>query len=113
MTDQILDRAFFALADSTRRRLLTALLESDQTVVDLATPFAMSLTAVSKHIGILKQAGLISQYREGRDRWCALNPAAMYEAFRWMQNFGYSEARDDDALEAELAALGLIDAEEA
>jgi DNA-binding transcriptional ArsR family regulator len=108
MTDPILDKAFSALADPTRRHLLTALLESDQTVVDLAAPFAMSLTAVSKHIGILIDAGLITQYREGRDRWCALNPAAMHEAFRWMQDFGYSEEQHDTALEAELTALGLI-----
>ncbi len=111
MTDAILDRAFSALADPTRRRVLTALLESDQTVVDLAAPFAMSLTAVSKHIGILIEAGLITQYREGRDRWCALNPAAMHEAFRWMQDFGYSQDQADETFEAELLELGLIDLE--
>ncbi len=111
MTDQILDRAFSALADPTRRRLLSALLESDQTVVDLAAPFAMSLTAVSKHIGILIEAGFVTQIREGRDRWCALNPVAMHEAFAWMQSFGYSQDQADDLFEAELMELGLLDAE--
>lgn len=113
MTNQILNRAFSALADPTRRRLLTALLECDQTIVDLATPFAMSLTAVSKHIGILMEAGHITQYREGRDRWCALDPTAMHEAFRWMHAFGYSEEQADTQLEAELAELGLIEDDEA
>ena len=71
----------------------------------------MSLTAVSKHIGILIEAGLVSQTREGRDRWCALNPAAMHEAFRWMQDFGFSQDQHDDEIEAELLELGLIKAD--
>jgi DNA-binding transcriptional ArsR family regulator len=108
VSDQILDRAFSALADPTRRRLLSALLESDQTVADLAAPFAMSLTAVSKHIGILIEAGLVSQSREGRDRWCSLNPAALHDAFRWMRDFGLTEEQDEDDIESRLLDLGLI-----
>lgn len=95
-----LDIVFSALADPTRRRILTMLLEDDMAVTDVAEPFEMSLAAISKHLGVLTRAGLISQERRGRVTWCKLEPEAMREASIWMQSFGQFEALDLDAFEA-------------
>lgn len=98
-----LDMVFSALADPTRRSILTMLLEDDMAVTDVAEPFEMSLAAISKHLGVLTRAGLISQERRGRVTWCKLEPLAMREASIWMQSFGQFEALDLDAFEAFLA----------
>ena len=99
-----LDTVFAALADPTRRRILTMLLEDDMAVTDVAEPFEMSLAAISKHLGVLSRAGLISQERRGRVIWCKLEPGAMKEASIWMQGFGQFEPVDLDAFESFLAA---------
>ena len=96
---QTLDTVFSALADPTRRRILTMLLEDDMAVTDVAEPFEMSLAAISKHLGILSRAGLIAQEKRGRVKWCKLEPEAMREASIWMQSFGQFEALDLDAFE--------------
>ena len=98
-----LDQAFSALADPTRRRILAMLLEDDMAVTDVAEPFAMSLAAISKHLGVLTAAGLISQEKRGRVKWCKLEPDALREASIWMQAFGQMEPLDLDAFEAFLA----------
>jgi DNA-binding transcriptional ArsR family regulator len=102
MTDR-LDMVFAALADPTRRQILVMLLEDDMAVTDVAEPFAMSLAAISKHLGVLAEAGLISRERRGRVTWCKLEPDAMREASVWMQAFGQFEAVDLDAFERFLA----------
>lgn len=61
-----LDIVFSALADPTRRAILTMLLEDDMAVTDVAEPFRMSLAAISKHLTVLAEAGLISRDRRGR-----------------------------------------------
>lgn len=94
-----LDTVFSALADRTRRRILTMLLEDDMAVTDVAEPFDMSLAAISKHLGVLNRAGLISQDRRGRVIWCKLEPGAMKDASIWMQGFGQFEPIDLDAFE--------------
>lgn len=99
-----LDRVFAALADPTRRRILGMLLEDDMAVTDVAAPFAMSLAAVSKHLGVLVAAGLIAQERRGRVVWCKLDPDALRPASVWMQGFGQFDPVDLDALESLLAA---------
>ena len=99
-----LDRIFAALADPTRRAILVMLLEDDLAVTDVAEPFKMSLTAVSKHINILMAAGLVTQEKRGRVKWCGLNPAAMRDASVWMESFGQFEAVNLDALERFLEA---------
>ena len=98
-----LDLVFTALADPTRRAILAMLLEDDMAVTDVADPFAMSLAAVSKHLGILAGAGLISQEKRGRVKWCKLEPAALREASVWMQAFGQYDAINLDAFERFLA----------
>ena len=98
-----LDTVFQALADPTRRRILNMLLEDDMAVTDVAEPFEVSLAAISKHLGVLTRAGLISQERRGRVIWCRLEPGAMKEASVWMQGFGQFEPVDLDAFETFLA----------
>lgn len=102
-----LDIVFAALGDRTRRAILAMLLEDDMAVTDVAEPFEMSLAAISKHLGVLTAAGLISQEKRGRVKWCKLEPDALREASIWMQSFGQFEAVNLDAferfLETELA----------
>ena len=99
-----LDTTFAALADPTRRAILAMLLEDDMAVTDVATPFQMSLAAISKHLTILAEAGLISQEKRGRINWCKLEPDAMRNASVWMQGFGQFEPVDLDAFERFLKA---------
>jgi DNA-binding transcriptional ArsR family regulator len=98
-----LDRVFAALADPTRRAILTMLLEDDMAVTDIAAPFAQSLAAISKHLGVLAAAGLIAQERRGRIVWCKLDPDALRAASVWMQGFGQFDPVDLDAFESFLA----------
>lgn len=94
-----LDLIFAALTDPTRRAILSMLLEDDMAVTDVAAPFDMSLAGVSKHLSILAAAGLISQERRGRVKWCKLEPDALREASVWMQGFGQFEPINLDAFE--------------
>ncbi|MBA3910051.1 MAG: ArsR family transcriptional regulator [Rhodobacter sp.] len=94
-----LDTVFAALADPTRRAILAMLLEDDMAVTDVAEPFAISLAAISKHLGVLADAGLISRERRGRVIWCRLEPDAMRAASVWMQGFGQFEPLDLDDFE--------------
>ena len=98
-----LDQAFAALADPTRRAILNMLLEDDMAVTDVAEPFEMSLAAISKHLGVLTAAGLISQEKRGRVKWCKLEPDALRAASVWMQGFGQFEPVNLDAFERFLA----------
>jgi len=94
-----LDTTFAALGDPTRRSILMMLLEDDMAVTDVAEPFEMSLAAVSKHLTILTRAGLITQEKRGRVKWCKLEPDALRDASVWMQSFGQFEAVNLDAFE--------------
>jgi DNA-binding transcriptional ArsR family regulator len=95
-----LDTVFAALADPTRRAILQMLLEDDMAVTDVAEPFEMSLAAISKHLGVLTGAGLITQEKRGRVKWCKLDPDALKAASVWMQGFGQFEPVNLDAFEA-------------
>lgn len=99
-----LDITFAALSDPTRRTILAMLLEDDMAVTDVAEPFMISLAAISKHLLILSRAGLISQEKRGRVKWCKLEPDAMRDASIWMQGFGQFEAVNLDAFERFLEA---------
>lgn len=94
-----LDAIFLALADPTRRAILTLLLEDDMAVSDVAAAFPQTLANVSKHLGVLADCGLISQEKRGRVKWCKLEPDALRLASVWMQAFGQFEPMDLDALE--------------
>ncbi len=95
-----LDLVFAALADPTRREILTMLLEDDMAVTDVADPFEISLAAISKHLQILTRAGLIAQEKRGRVKWCKLQMHAMKDAALWMESFGQFESVNLDAFEA-------------
>ncbi len=101
-----LDTVFAALSDPTRRAILTMLLEDDMAVTDVAAPYPMSLAAISKHLTILTRAGLISQEKRGRVKWCKLEPTALRDVSVWIESFGQFEAvnldRFEQFLEAEL-----------
>lgn len=99
-----LDQIFAALADPTRRRVLSMLLEDDMAVSDVAAPFQMSLAAISKHLSVLAGAGLIRQERRGRITWCKLDPEGMRAASVWMQGFGQFDPVDLDDFERFLEA---------
>ncbi len=107
--DTRLDTAFAALSDPTRRAIVTRLLAGDCSVSDLAEPFEMSLPAVSKHLAVLIAAGIVTQRREGRTKWCRLNVDSLRPAAIWMESFGSFVETDLDQLEALLGAEGLLD----
>ncbi len=94
-----IDLVFAALADPTRREILTMLLEDDMAVTDVAEPFEMSLAAISKHLHILTRAGLIAQEKRGRVKWCKLQMSAMKDAAIWMESFGQFETVNLDEFE--------------
>ncbi len=103
-----LDLIFAALADPTRRAILTILLAGDRSDGELAPPHAMSLAAVSKHLQVLARAGLVVQTRSGRSTACRLEPDGLRAAGVWMQGLGGFDPEDYDALEALIdAALGV------
>jgi DNA-binding transcriptional ArsR family regulator len=80
-----LDETFAALANSTRRAILTRLAEGAASVNELAEPFAMTLPAISKHIKVLERAGLVVRARRAQYRPCALDPAPLEEISSWAQ----------------------------
>jgi DNA-binding transcriptional ArsR family regulator len=81
----VLNRVFGALADPTRRRILEHLAQGDQCVTDLARPYAMSLPAVSQHLRVLEDAGLIRRKRRGRVHRLRLEAKRMKEAEAWIE----------------------------
>ena len=82
-----LDAVFSALADPTRRAILARLSEGEASVGELAQPFAMSQPAVSKHLKVLEQAGLISRGIDRQRRPARLEAAPMAEAVRYLEGF--------------------------
>ena len=82
-----LDLAFAALADPTRRRIVARLTRGETRVSDLAQPFDMSLNAVSKHIKVLEQAGLVRRERLGREHYMRLRAAPLKEIARWTSQY--------------------------
>jgi DNA-binding transcriptional ArsR family regulator len=83
-TDQ-LSLIFGALADPTRRGILTRLAEGEATVKELAEPFPISQPAISKHLRVLEEAGLVSRRRAAQARPTALRPEALDEADAWIE----------------------------
>jgi DNA-binding transcriptional ArsR family regulator len=82
-----LDATFAALADPTRRSILTRLAEGERTISDLASRFEMSLPAVSKHVRVLQRAGLAAVRRDGRVRRATLNASPMRDAAEWITRY--------------------------
>src|SRR2546421_9184536 len=78
-----LSQRFAALANATRRAILTRLAAGEATVNELADPFDLTLPAISKHIKVLERAGLVLRGQRAQYRPCALNPAALGEVSSW------------------------------
>jgi DNA-binding transcriptional ArsR family regulator len=98
-----LDAVFSALADPTRRAILTRLATSEASVNEIAAPFEMSQPAVSKHLKVLEKAGLITRGTDRQRRPAQLNAAPMKDAIAWLEEFKqfWSSSFDqlDDLLE--------------
>lgn len=96
---------FGALADPTRRAILARLTESDATVTELAAPFRLSQPAISKHLKVLEQAGLISRRRQATARLSHLEATSLREATMWL--IGYRQFWDEsfDRLDGLVARL--------
>ena len=82
-----LSATFSALADPTRRALLAKLAEGDATVGDLASPFEISLPAVSRHLKVLERAGLIERQTDAQWRVCRLKGRPLREAHGWLERY--------------------------
>jgi DNA-binding transcriptional ArsR family regulator len=82
-----LDATFAALADPTRRAILTRLARGEASVMELAKPFAMSQPAISKHLKVLERAGLISRGREAQRRPCRIEAKPLAEATGWLEEY--------------------------
>ncbi len=82
-----LNRTFTALGDETRRAIVAKLAAGETALSDLAEPFQMSQTAVSKHVRVLSDAGLVHVEKRGRTRFCRLEAAPMKEASEWLNNY--------------------------
>lgn len=82
-----LNLTFAALADPTRRAILTRLIAGETTVTELAEPHAMSLPAISKHIRVLERSGLIERGRDAQWRPCKLRAGPMKQAVDWLEDY--------------------------
>jgi len=99
---QVLDRTFSALADPTRREILTRLSHGPASISELAEPFGMSLTGLKKHVQILEDARLVTTEKIGRTRHCRLGPDRLEDAVQWIEMFRRSWERRLAGLEAYL-----------
>jgi DNA-binding transcriptional ArsR family regulator len=97
-----LDHTFGALADPTRRAILARLAAGEATVGELAAPFEISLPAISRHLKVLEEAGLISNRREGKHRRIALQSEALDPARDWLDFSRRFWSGSLDRLEARL-----------
>src|SRR5262245_421695 len=82
-----LDAVFHALADTTRRRMVALLSRGPSSVGELAAPFSISLAAISKHLDVLEEAGVVGRQREGRFQRCRLEPQALDEASTFIDHY--------------------------
>jgi len=101
----ILDRAFSALADPTRRAILARLASGEATVMALAEPFEMTQPAISRHLKVLEGAGLIVRRVEGTKRPCRLAPAGLDQIDRWLVMLREGLAKNYDRLDGVLATM--------
>lgn len=102
-----IDQTFSALSDPTRRAILARLAQGESNVSELAKPFLkeMSLPAITKHIKVLENAGLIIKERDKQSRPCRLNAPAMKEAADWIETYRVYWEESFDRLEAYLKTV--------
>jgi len=102
---QRLDATFAALADPTRRAILTRLAQGDASVAELAEPFAMSQPAISKHLKVLEHAGLISTAQDAQRRPRKIEGVRLGEATAWLEEYRQFWERRYNALDELLGQL--------
>lgn len=104
-SDADVDRIFQALADATRRDIVTRVLEREQSVSTLAEHYAMSFAAVQKHVAVLERASLVAKVRRGREQIVHPDPETLRRASllleSWAQIWAHRVARMDDILAEE------------
>jgi DNA-binding transcriptional ArsR family regulator len=96
------DAVFAALSDPTRRSIVRRLADGEATVLELAEPFPITLPAISRHLKVLEQAGLISRGRDGQRRPCQLRPEPLIEIAAWAEHTRAVWEQRIDRLEAHL-----------
>ena len=87
VADEAVGAVFSALADPTRRAIVERLASGEATVSELAQPFSISIQAVSKHLQVLHQAGLITRSRRAQERPCRLRPETLASASGWLEGY--------------------------
>ena len=105
MDDSQLTRIFAALADPTRRDIVTRLAVSDATVGELAEPYGVSIQAVSKHIKVLADAGLVTQRKEAQRRPCHLEAEVFDLMTKWIERYRQQAQERYERLDAVLAEM--------
>ncbi|MBO0809608.1 MAG: helix-turn-helix transcriptional regulator [Actinobacteria bacterium] len=105
MASDQLSLVFGALADPTRRALLTRLSEGEATVAELAAPFSMSQPAISKHLKVLEQAGLVSRTRRATARLSRLEAEPLREVTAWLARYQRFWDESHERLDELLAAI--------
>ena len=103
-TEERLNRAFMALGDPVRRAIIARLSRGPATVNELAEPFGITLQAVSKHIQVLEQAGLVSRSRDAQRRPVHLEPSQLERLTAWLDGYRLATERRFRALDALLAS---------
>src|SRR5690554_3590019 len=86
-SEEKLNRMFAALADPTRRDIVSRLAADDATVVELAAPYDMSVQAVSKHVRVLEEAGMVSRRRDAQRRPCHLEAEVFDLMTKWIERY--------------------------
>jgi DNA-binding transcriptional ArsR family regulator len=104
MKQDQLDMTFAALADPTRRAILSRLAKGEATVNQLAEPFNMSQPSISKHLKVLERAGLISRSRAAQTRPCRLETVPLKKAAQWVEAYRHLWEDSFDSLDAHLKA---------
>src|SRR5206468_1960404 len=105
MEEDPLSTTFSALADPTRRAILARLARGEASVTELATPFDMTMPAISKHLKVLERAGLIVRGRAAQWRPCRLRPQPLQDVAEWVEHYRRFWAASFDRLDVYLAEL--------
>ena len=105
MSADRLSTTFAALADPTRRAILSRLAAGEASVNELAAPFDMSQPAISKHLKVLERAGLITRHRDGQRRPCRIDARALADADGWLEDYRKLWEQNFDRLDSLLDKL--------
>ncbi len=104
-SSKLLDATFTALADPTRRAILTRLASGEASVLELAEPFAMSQPAISKHIKVLERAGLVTRGRDAQRRPVKLEAQPLAEVTQWLEKYREHWEKNFERLDAVLEEM--------